>query len=638
MNARLWAVLTLAQWRDQPLRTLVTLLAIAVGVALASAVWFVNSGALAEFGQATRRLVGEADVIVRGPSRTGFPEQLYATLATTPGVEVASPVLELDVALAGRRGSLRLLGVDPFRAGLIQPMLFAELSGDFFGLFERDGVFLSGAAAADLGVAKGDRFEVLVGTQRRSLRVLGLLSPDAYPQRLGIMDIASAQWTLDRLGVLNRIDLRTTPGTPPAAFRQRLATLLPPGLQAIAPEVERDRAVSVTRAYRVNLNMLALVSLLTGAFLVFSTQSLSVLRRRSGLALLRALGVTRGQLQRALFGEGLALGAVGFAARRGRRPPGRVLAAATPRRRPRRRPARRHRRGARAAAARRTGVPRDRHRRRQRWRLGAGARGRAARSGERAEGRRRRARARAAARRAPWPRTARARQRPRVPAGDRRHPGVRLPGRGRAAVRRRAAGAADHRRAAGARTAHRPHRARRRPRAAARRRWPGHRRSRGGHRQLQPDGRDGHHGVLVPRVVRTLARRRAARRRAAARRAGHRHRLPRARRAARARGAAGPRARRVPATDAAAARSRAAGDHGDRARFRAGRRTRGAAAGADRPADRRRRRAAVRLRRRTATDLDVRGDRGLVPLAARRHRRAAIRRPPPRVPCRRRVP
>ncbi len=311
MSPRLWAALTLAQWRDQPLRTLVTLLAIAVGVALAAAVWFVNSGALAEFDQATRRLVGEADVIVRGPARTGFDEQLYATLARTPGVEVASPVLELDVALAGRRGSLRVLGVDPFRAGLIQPMLFAELSGDFFGLFAGDGVFLSSTAAADLGVVKGDRFEVLVGTQARRLQVKGLLSPEAYPQRLGIMDIAAAQWSLDRLGVLNRIDLRLAPGTPPDAFRTRLAAQLPAGVQAIAPEVERDRAVSVTRAYRVNLNMLALVSLLTGAFLVFSTQSLSVLRRRTGLALLRALGVTRGQLQWALFGEGLALGAAG---------------------------------------------------------------------------------------------------------------------------------------------------------------------------------------------------------------------------------------------------------------------------------------------------------------------------------------
>ena len=95
------------------------------------------------------------------------------------------------------------------------------------------------------------------------------------------------------------------------AFRRKLGTDLPPGVLAIAPSVERDRAVTVTRAYRVNLNMLALVALWTGAFLVFSTQSLSVLRRRRSLALLRALGVTRLQLQRALVGEGAALGIVG---------------------------------------------------------------------------------------------------------------------------------------------------------------------------------------------------------------------------------------------------------------------------------------------------------------------------------------
>ena len=80
---------------------------------------------------------------------------------------------------------------------------------------------------------------------------------------------------------------------------------------AIAPQVERDRALTLTRTYRVNLNMLALVALWTGAFLVFSTQSLSVLRRRRSLGLLRALGATRGQLRAALVGEGTALGLVG---------------------------------------------------------------------------------------------------------------------------------------------------------------------------------------------------------------------------------------------------------------------------------------------------------------------------------------
>jgi putative ABC transport system permease protein len=138
-----------------------------------------------------------------------------------------------------------------------------------------------------------------------------VLSPGTYSQPLAIMDIAAAQWTFAQLGRLNRIDLRLAAGTDVDRFAADLVRALPAGVLAVAPRIERDRAVSVTRAYRVNLNMLALVALLTGSFLVFSTQSLAVLRRRPALALLRALGVTRGQLERALIGEGAALGALG---------------------------------------------------------------------------------------------------------------------------------------------------------------------------------------------------------------------------------------------------------------------------------------------------------------------------------------
>ena len=88
--------------------------------------------------------------------------------------------------------------------------------------------------------------------------------------------------------------MRLRPGIDVEAFAAAWNGPCPSGVLAIAPQVERDRAITVTRAYRVNLNMLALVALWTGAFLVFSTQSLSVLRRKRSLALLRALGVTRG--------------------------------------------------------------------------------------------------------------------------------------------------------------------------------------------------------------------------------------------------------------------------------------------------------------------------------------------------------
>ena len=170
---------------------------------------------------------------------------------------------------------------------------------------------MSGAAAQALKLSRGDPLSVTVGSSSKSLRVLGILPQEAYPQALGLMDIASAQWTFNAVGRLNRIDVRLAPGTDVEAMRRELENALPPGVLAVAPQVERDRAVSVTRAYRVNLNMLALVALFTGAFLVFSTLSLSVLRRRRSLALLRALGATQSQLRRALLGEGLALGVAG---------------------------------------------------------------------------------------------------------------------------------------------------------------------------------------------------------------------------------------------------------------------------------------------------------------------------------------
>jgi putative ABC transport system permease protein len=305
-----WRVLLLAQLRESPLRLLITVIVIALGVALGAAVYLVNGAALNEFGLATKRLTGEADILVRGP-REGFPEALFSRLARDPDVSMASPVLELDAALPGRSETLKVLGVDPFRAAALQPALIGDMGAGVFTLLQDDGIYLSSTAARDLGLRRGDLLQVMVGSSPKALHVAGVLQESTYAQALGLMDIATAQWVFNDVGRLNRIDLRLKPGRDVDAFRRALGKDLPAGVLAVAPRTERNRATTVTRAYRVNLNVLALVALWTGAFLVFSTQSLSVLRRRRSLALLRALGVTRGQLLRALIGEGAALGVVG---------------------------------------------------------------------------------------------------------------------------------------------------------------------------------------------------------------------------------------------------------------------------------------------------------------------------------------
>src|SRR5438552_18927794 len=88
---------------------------IALGVALGYAVHLVNRAAVEDLAAAVRSVAGEADIEVRG-GRAGFPEALYPQIAKLPGVHFVSPVLELEVGIAGSERTLRIVGLDILRA------------------------------------------------------------------------------------------------------------------------------------------------------------------------------------------------------------------------------------------------------------------------------------------------------------------------------------------------------------------------------------------------------------------------------------------------------------------------------------------------------------------------------------------
>ena len=299
-------------WSDHPGRLALAVLGIAFGVALGVAVHLVNASAANEFDRAVRSLAGEADVLVRGP-RSGFPDTVYPAIARLEGVRAASPAVEVDAQLAGRRETIKLLGLDPFRAAHVQPHLLADSRDALLELIKGDAVLLSRSAADELRLQTGEMLRLQAGTRVIALRVIGVLPAGATSQQLAVMDIAGAQWRLGRVGELHRIDLKLEPGTDLARFRETLAALLPAGVLALTPEADAGRSANLSRAYRTNLDMLALVALFTGAFLVFSTQFLALLRRRSQLALLRVLGMTRALLLRLLLGEAAIVGIAGSA-------------------------------------------------------------------------------------------------------------------------------------------------------------------------------------------------------------------------------------------------------------------------------------------------------------------------------------
>jgi putative ABC transport system permease protein len=291
-------------------RSILSVLAIALGVALGYAVQLVTGAAVNELALGVQFLSGDADLQVRGP-RSGFDETVYPELARLPEVAAASPMVELDAKLADRSDALKIIGIDVFRAGAVEPSLVAD-SADRLDHLRSDTLFLSPAAASALGVEVGGSLSFQVALRAATLRVAGLLTADAH-QRFAVMDIAAAQANFDRLGRITRVDLRVKPGVNVDALRERLQSELPAGLAVQRPEASVKAGESLSRSYRVNLNILALVALFTGGLLVFSTQALAVVRRRAQLALLRVLGVTRRQLGIGLVAEGALVGIAGSA-------------------------------------------------------------------------------------------------------------------------------------------------------------------------------------------------------------------------------------------------------------------------------------------------------------------------------------
>ncbi len=312
----MWPLLKTFSWQEithHPWRTAVAVLAVMLGVALAYAVHLINASALAEFGSATQAVSGRPDLSLRA-RRAALPDTLLERLTDHPQVLVASPVLELSTYVplpSGQRLAVRVMGVDGLSVGRINPALVGRPGADAqrLDLFAPDAVFLNPAARQRLGPTPGTALQVQRGLGLLTLRVAGTVSVPGAP--LLVMDVAAAQDAFGHVGELTGIDLRLRPGTDVAALQRELA--LGDSVWWQTPDAADQRLDSLSRAYRVNLTVLALVALFTGAFLVYSVLSLGVAKRQPQFALLGVLGLSAPQRQRLVLMESVLLGAVGSA-------------------------------------------------------------------------------------------------------------------------------------------------------------------------------------------------------------------------------------------------------------------------------------------------------------------------------------
>lgn len=301
---------------------MLAVIAVMLGVALAFGVHLLNGAALAEFARAARGVNGQPDLVLR--ARAGaLSDADLAELLNHREVAAANPVLEAVALWPGSKGpdgralSIRLIGLDTLAliasANQDRPMapeLMPQADGGMAATMAANTVHLNAAARALLPAgATTLKLRLADGGAARDveLSIGGRVAAGSAP--LGVLDIADAQALFGRLGMLDRIDLQLQPGTDAAAW----AKALPERWQAAPPADEGARLSDLTRAYRVNLGLLALMALFTGSFLVYAVLSLATAQRLPQWALAGVLGVSARMRWRLILAEGGVIGVVGSA-------------------------------------------------------------------------------------------------------------------------------------------------------------------------------------------------------------------------------------------------------------------------------------------------------------------------------------
>ena len=310
---RLYYRLILRPLWHEPVRTALTVLAVSLGVAVVLAIELAGSAATGSFRSSMETLAGDNDLEVIASG--GVPESVVATLASLPYSIRISPRMEDYAVLADTKQTLPLIGLDLISEGsnffptefTIADAARSAAEQTWQQLGENNSIWVG----ASLHKNSGDHLQLLINDQSHDYTVRGI-----YPDSNGndsaiVMDIAAAQSALARNGRVDRILIKLPASPGIEQWQQLLRPTLPPGVDLRPQGAGTNENRRMLAAFRWNLRLLSYISLIVGAFLIYNTISVSVVRRRTEIGIVRALGASRFTILAAFVGEAATFGLAG---------------------------------------------------------------------------------------------------------------------------------------------------------------------------------------------------------------------------------------------------------------------------------------------------------------------------------------
>ena len=298
---KLFRQLILRPLRRDLTRTILTLLSIALGVAVVIAIELAGDAATGSFESSLTTLVGKVDYEIT--ANAGVDEQYIAKLASLPVNARFSPVIEQPIVIVGR-ATTDLYGIDVISASA------GETDGFQPDDLESSAV-ISSDLAARLHLKKGDPIQ-LQSRDRTVNFTVQSIAENQNTEWIGV-DIAAAQNLLGMYGKLDRIEVFVSPNENASAVESLIKAAIPATWDLQTPGARSEENRRMLRAFRWNLRILSYISLLVGAFLIYNTIAVSVVRRRGEIGILRALGISSQGVLLIFLGEATMLGVLGSA-------------------------------------------------------------------------------------------------------------------------------------------------------------------------------------------------------------------------------------------------------------------------------------------------------------------------------------
>jgi putative ABC transport system permease protein len=288
-------------------RTIASIAVMAVSAMYLVAVFGIFGSITGSVNRLGDGIAGIAALEVSGITDAGFPDTITAEIAAVPGVATAAPMIRMSVPTP--TGPVLLFGADKssselggaLKDAVSQPL--EELSAS------PDGVQIGPA----VGHKTGDKFQLGSGEVTVTDVLKGKQLADLNGGHYVLAPLALAQNVTGRQGQLDSILITTKPGTDLGTVRASVTSAVNGRAIVAPPSMRAARAGDGVKMMNYMALMGAVVAVVVGAFLIYTTMTMVITQRRPVISMLRAIGGRRATIVRDMLAEAAILGLIGGA-------------------------------------------------------------------------------------------------------------------------------------------------------------------------------------------------------------------------------------------------------------------------------------------------------------------------------------